>query len=74
MNSFWQARSPMQKTLLTCALMEGVLFLVLFIVTRSSLSAIVCSVGFFGPASIVFGPAILRRFKAADIHGVPMNR
>jgi hypothetical protein len=67
MKSFWQARSPMQKTLLTCAVMEGVLFFLLFAITRSALSAVVCSAAFFGPASAVFGPSILRHFKAAAL-------
>jgi hypothetical protein len=73
-NSFWHARSPVQKTLLTGGVIECIVFLVLFAITRSALSSVICSVGFFGPASIVIGPSILRRFERASAQGVPMNR
>ena len=70
MNAIWQRQSPLVKTLLVCTAIELGLFIALYFITRSSLAAIVCSVGIFGPASLVLGPPLLRRFKLAPCQGI----
>jgi hypothetical protein len=63
MPSLRQPLRPMFKTVLACAGIEVLLFLVLLLITRSALAAIICSVALFGSASLLFGPSILRRLR-----------
>lgn len=58
--------SSCAKALISCIFIEFALFAFLWLFTRSTMGAIVASAVLFGPASLLFGPAILGHFKTRE--------
>jgi hypothetical protein len=63
--------SPLGKTIVWCALGEGIILALLFVLTRSLAGATLISAGILGPVSFWLGPLILQHEKAkAQTSGV----